>query len=302
MTEILELLVRKSVRSMSFSSLLPPSYLEEAKAWLAQDCPSYDIGGFVVGEKVETATLYMKSSGVLCGLAYAEGLIEFMGLSVSWNSNYHEGDYIDVTSKVSIGVVTGKVKDILHIERTILNIISRASGVATAARESVNIAKASGWNGYVAGTRKTTPGFRNVEKYALIVGGAATHRMDLSQMVMLKDNHIWSCGSITNAVKKAKSAAGFSMKIEVECQSLEEALEACSAGSDIVMLDNMNADVLKEAAKQIKEQFPHVLIEASGGITEHTMAHYMCPQVDIISRGALTQGYPCLDFSLKINH
>lgn len=287
---------------MSFSSLLPPQYLDEVKAWLAQDCPSYDIGGFVVGDKMETASLYMKSSGVLCGLAYANGLIEHMGLSVQWNSDYKEGDYIEVTGKVTIGVVTGKVKDILHIERTILNIISRASGVATIARESVNIANANGWHGFVAGTRKTTPGFRNVEKYALIVAGAATHRMDLSQMVMLKDNHIWSCGSITNAVKKAKTAAGFSMKIEVECQSLAEALEACSAGSDIVMLDNMEADVLKGAAKQIKELYPHVLIEASGGITEHTLPHYMCPHVDIISRGTLTQGYPCLDFSLKINH
>jgi len=287
---------------MAFASLLPSHYLEEVKEWLAQDCPSYDIGGFVVGDKVETATLYMKSSGVLCGITYANGLIEYMGLSVQWNSDYNEGDYIEVTSKISIGVITGKVKDILHIERTILNITSRASGVATIARESVNIANANGWHGFVAGTRKTTPGFRNVEKYALIVGGAATHRMDLSQMVMLKDNHIWSCGSITNAVKKAKSAAGFSMKIEVECQSLAEALEACSAGSDIVMLDNMEADVLKEAAKQIKELYPHVLIEASGGITKDTMSKYMSPQVDIISRGALTQGYPCLDFSLKINH
>jgi nicotinate-nucleotide pyrophosphorylase (carboxylating) len=121
-------------------------------------------------------------------------------------------------------------------------------------------------------------------------------------MVMLKDNHIWSCGSITEAVKIARKAAGFSQKIEVECQSLEEAMEAAEAGADIVMLDNFEPGQLQRDAETFKSKFPHVLVEASGGITTETMPDYLCPHVDIISQGKLTQGYPCVDFSLKIVH
>lgn len=121
-------------------------------------------------------------------------------------------------------------------------------------------------------------------------------------MVMLKDNHIWSCGSITNAVTLARKAAGFSQKIEVECQSLDEALEAAQAGADIVMLDNFEPKQLQNDAKIFKSKYPHVLVEASGGITTETMPDYLGPHVDIVSQGKLTQGYPCVDYSLKIVH
>jgi nicotinate-nucleotide pyrophosphorylase (carboxylating) len=127
-----------------------------------------------------------------------------------------------------------------------------------------DISDANRWHGSVAGTRKTTPGFRLVEKYALIVGGAAPHRHDLSQMIMLKDNHINVTGSITNAVRKAKETAGFSVKIEVECQNKEEAIEAALAGADIVMLDNYTAERISDDSSHLKRQFPHLLIEASG--------------------------------------
>ena len=183
-----------------------------------------------------------------------------------------------------------------------MNTLSRCSGVATLSRVAVDRARSLGWQGHVAGTRKTTPGFRIVEKYGLLVGGAATHRLDLSQMVMLKDNHIWSCGSIENAVKLARKAAGFSQKIEVECQSLDEAIEAATAGADIVMLDNFKPDQLRKDAETFKTKFPNVLVEASGGITSDTMPDYLCQHVDIVSQGKLTQGYECVDFSLKIIH
>jgi nicotinate-nucleotide pyrophosphorylase (carboxylating) len=140
-----------------------------------------------------------------------------MDLEVKWN--FEEGVFIDVATapnrRVIVAEVKGKCRNLLLAERTALNTLSRASGVATEARKSVNIAREHGWAGWIAGTRKTTPGFRAVEKYALLVGGAATHRQDLSQMVMLKDNHIWSAGSITKAVHKAKTMTGFSIKIEV---------------------------------------------------------------------------------------
>jgi nicotinate-nucleotide pyrophosphorylase (carboxylating) len=132
------------------------------------------------------------------------------------------------------------------------------------ARKMADLSEAKQWSGSVAGTRKTTPGFRLVEKYALIVGGAAPHRHDLSQMIMLKDNHINVTGSITNAVHKAKGAAGFSVKIEVECQNKAEATEAALAGADIVMLDNYSAERIAEDSVDLKGQFPHLLVEASG--------------------------------------
>ena len=260
------------------------------------------VGGFVVGEKLETAHLLCKSSGVLAGVPYAQAVFEYFDLDVEWK--FDEGVFIDIDSspnkKVIVAIVKGKCRNVLLAERTALNTLSRASGVATESRKCVNIAKANNWHGWVAGTRKTTPGFKYVEKYALIVGGAATHRQDLSQMVMLKDNHIWSAGSITNAVHKARSAAGFSMKIEVECQSVTEALEAATAGADIVMLDNFTSETIHPAAAEIKSKYPNVLVEASGGIRQDTLHLYMSPHIDIISQGALTQGYPCIDFSLKV--
>jgi len=215
-----------------------------------------------------------------------------------------EGAKIDGASsknKIVMANVYGPANSLLRAERTSLNVISRCSGVATASFEAVEKARKSGWMGHVAGTRKTTPGFSLVEKYGLLVGGASTHRLDLSQMVMLKDNHIWSMGSITEAVNKAKKAAGFSQKIEVECQTLEDAKEACCAGADIVMLDNFTPSQLKKDAKELKMLFPHVLIESSGGITIDNMEDYLSDDIDIISQGKLTQGYKSLDFSLKID-
>ena len=117
-----------------------------------------------------------------------------------------------------------------------------------------------------------------------------------------KDNHVWSTGSITNAVKKAKSAGGFSLKIEVECRSLEEAIEAAQAGCDVVMLDNFKPAQLKDTAKQIKSQHPHILIEASGGVTMDNVHEYFSDDIDIISMGTLTQSVPHVDFSLKVKH
>lgn len=285
----------------NFGDLLPITFSDEIRGWLKADCPTTDIGGFVVGQGEETASLYMKSTGVVAGVPYAQAVFDEFKLSVEWFAK--EGDFIagSGSNKVVVAKVRGPCKDILLAERTALNLMSRASGVATKTKSAVDIKEANNWHGYVAGTRKTTPGFGRVEKYALQVGGGATHRQDLSQMVMLKDNHIMASGSITNAVTKARSAAGFSMKIEVETGNLADALEAANSGADIVMLDNFKPDELHKVAAEVRSKYPHVTIEASGGITEETMGDYMGPCVDVISRGNLTQGYPCLDYSLKID-
>uniref|UniRef100_A0A7S4SX58 Nicotinate-nucleotide pyrophosphorylase [carboxylating] n=1 Tax=Ditylum brightwellii TaxID=49249 RepID=A0A7S4SX58_9STRA len=273
--------------------------------WIHDDIPSFfDVGGLVVGKDEKSATLWMKSNGVLAGKIFFELCFELLGCQVVWEDCAVEGQKVDVSAsgKIKLATVNGPVNAILRGERTALNTLSRCSGVATLSAEAVALARECGWNGMVAGTRKTTPGFRLVEKYGLLVGGAATHRLDLSQMCMLKDNHIWAAGSITNAVKLARKACGFSSKIEVECQSLEEALEAAEAGADVVMLDNFTPARLKTDAQTFKQKFPHVTVEASGGITTKTMKDYLCDHVDVVSQGKLTQGYSCLDYSLKIDH
>jgi len=167
-------------------------------------------------------------------------------------------------------------------------------------RKARNIAESAGWKGRVAGTRKTTPGFRLVEKYAILVGGVDAHRYDLSSMIMLKDNHIASAGSITAAVQKARLVGGFTIKIEVECQNEKEAEEALSAGAEIVMLDNVSHDQMKIISKNLKKKFPHGLIEASGGVNLTTLPSYFSEHVDIISSSFLHQGVPHIDFSLNV--
>ena len=285
----------------SLPNLLPPHWKNEIARYLELDMPKWDVGGFVVGDAPHHAMLLGKAPGVLAGVPFATHAIELAGCEVEWL--VPEGHVIsaeDAKAKRPVAKVTGPTRCILMAERTALNILSRASGVATAAHHAMEVARAHGWSGKVAGTRKTTPGFGLVEKYALLVGGADTHRMDLSNMVMLKDNHIWSTGSITESVRRARYACGFSTKIEVECTSQQDAVEAGEAGADVIMLDNYTGDELKKVAAELKARWPHIIIEASGGITLETMPTFFSPHVDIISQGALTNGYDTLDFSLKV--
>ena len=284
-----------------WSALLPPTWKEEVIHWIQQDIPKWDVGGFVVGDAPHYAMLLGKSEGVLAGVPFANFVFEYVGLTVEWLKP--EGHYItaeEAAAKTPVAKVSGPTRKLLVAERTALNILARCSGVASAAHAAMGIAREHGWHGKVAGTRKTTPGFGIVEKYGLLVGGADTHRMDLSNMVMLKDNHIWSTGSITASVAKARAACGFSTKIEVECTSEQDACEACTAGCDIIMLDTYAPAELKQVAARVKQRWPHVIIEASGGITSATMPAFFCEHVDIISQGALTQGYGVVDFSLKV--
>lgn len=288
-----------------YTHLLPGTNIDAIiRSWLQEDMPTFDVGGFVVGSSNKKAILYMKSPGVFAGKPFVESVFRLLECKIIWTSDAIEGRFIDPVGKLVLATVEGPAHAILRGERTALNTIARCSGVATSCYLSCQKIKKifPHWNGVIAGTRKVTPGsFRIVEKYGLIVGGCNTHRLDLSQMTMLKDNHIWSCGGdIMKAVKLARTAAGFSQKIEVECQSLEEGIEAAKAGADVVMLDNFSPDALKTDAKKLKEIYPHILVEASGGITFDSMDQYVCDAVDIISRGDLTQGYSCLDYSLKI--
>ena len=204
------------------------------------------------------------------------------------------------TVKIAVAQVSGPVRNLLLGERVALNTLARCSGIATASR-------AAGFKGIVAGTRKTTPGFRLVEKYGMIVGGVDAHRYDLSSMVMLKDNHVWSTGSITSAVTTARRAAGFSIRIDVEVPSYREAREAICAGADVVMLDNMAGDELVQTAQRLKEELGkdyHFLLESSGGITLANLStgQRVNHAIDIISTSSIHQSTRHIDFSLKVHH
>ena len=285
-----------SVSDTDYAHLLPPRYRDLTHSWLQEDMPSFDYGGFVVGSKTEEAVLLCKSPGVLCGVPFFDAIFEELGCKVEWQ--YEEGSRLEPVCEVAR--VSGPANRLLQGERTGLNMLTRASGIATHARDLADEKKRIGWCGEVAGTRKTTPGFRMVEKYSLLVGGISTHRNDLSQMVMLKDNHIWSAGSVSEAVKRARSVAGFSIKIEVECRGLAEAREAAEAGAEVVMLDNFEPEALAVASKTLKNEFPHLTIEASGGIRKETLAQFCLPTVDVVSLSTTTQGYGTVNFSLKL--
>jgi nicotinate-nucleotide pyrophosphorylase (carboxylating) len=203
--------------------------------------------------------------------------------------------------------VRGPVRHLLLGERVALNTLARCSGIATKSNRLLTLLRGAGYPNILAGTRKTTPGFRLVEKYGMLVGGVDAHRVDLSAMTMLKDNHIVAAGSITNAVRAAKAAGGFAIKVEVECQSFDEADEAIAAGADIVMLDNFTPEGVQVAAKDLKDKWgrgtgdrKQFLVEVSGGLTEYNVEKYVCGDIDIVSTSSIHQGVPHVDFSLKI--
>lgn len=266
-------------RQLKYSHLLPATYSQTVAAWLAEDCPSFDYGGFVVGEDVKEASLWCKASGILAGVPWFDEVFRQLGCSVQWH--YEEGAFIGEGSspgqkvKVKAATVRGPARKVLLGERVALNTLARCSGIATASNAFLRKARQAGYKGIVAGTRKTTPGFRLVEKYGMLVGGVDMHRYDLSSMIMLKDNHIWSTGSIPSAVAAARAAGGFSLRIDVEVQSEEEARQAIAAGADVIMLDNLEGEELVQVARRLKSELhtssgvrggKEFLLESSGGI------------------------------------
>lgn len=293
----------------SFDHLLPASgqWKQDITNWLQEDVPAFDFGGFVVGSDIKTATLLCKQNGILSGVPFANEVFKQCSLKVEWL--YPEGAELVASNtaegKLPVAKVTGEARNVLLAERTALNLLSRSSGIATSSHKLILSARKVGYHGIIAGTRKTTPGLRRLEKYSMLVGGCDTHRYDLSSMVMLKDNHVWSTGSITKAVHSARSVCGFSVKIEVECQSEEEADEAIAAGADVIMLDNFEPQGLKTCASSLKSKWKgkkQFLLECSGGLKLDNLQGYLCDEIDIYSTSSIHQGTGVIDFSLKIDH
>ena len=246
--------------------------------------------------KIVNAYIISKDEGILAGINIIRDLFEEYGVKVKF--------WLTEASKISKGdlllAIEGDARTILLLERTALNLIMRMSGVATAANHYVNLVDNSSVR--VAGTRKTSPAIGKFDKYALKVGGADTHRFSLDDMVLIKDNHIAACGTPLETLLKAKKNTSFSKKIEIEVETLDDAVDCVQNGADIVMLDNMNASQVKEVLDKLNELNirQNSLIEVSGGITEDNISDYAGLGVDIISIGALTHSSRSLNFSLKI--
>lgn len=236
--------------------------------------------------------LICKQDGIIAGLDVFKRVFELLDDTVEFKMSYKDGDA--VKNGELIGVVTGDIRALLSGERTALNYLQRMSGIATYTRSIADLLKGSKTK--LLDTRKTTPNMRVFEKYAVKVGGGCNHRYNLSDGILLKDNHIGAAGGVKEAVKMAKEYAPFVRKIEVEVENLDMLREALDAGADIVMLDNMSVEDMKEAVKITGGKAE---TECSGNVTRENVARLVDIGVDYISSGALTHSAPIMDLSLK---
>ena len=239
--------------------------------------------------------LIAKQDGVIAGLQVFARVFELLDEKTQVQLFVKDGD--EVSKGQKLGVVHGDIRVLLSGERTALNYLQRMSGIATYTHQVA--ALLAGTKTKLLDTRKTTPNNRIFEKYAVKVGGGNNHRYNLSDGVLLKDNHIGAAGSVTRAVEMARAYAPFVRKIEVEVETLEQVREAVAAGADIIMLDNMSHDVMKEAMGIIAGKAE---VEVSGNVTKENIARITDLGVDYISSGALTHSAPILDLSLKNLH
>lgn len=276
--------------------LLPQFYIDDLiKTALREDINYIDTTtDLMIPEEAHSAARFMaKAEGVLCGLEVALRVFTLLDAGFSAKVYSHDGDRVkpgDILAEVE-----GSTRFLLKGERTALNLLQHMSGIATMTDRCVQIVR--GTNASIADTRKTLPGLRPLQKYAVTVGGGRNHRYNLSDGAMLKDNHIDAAGGITPAVKAIRGKLGHMVKLEVETRNLEEVREALAAGADVIMLDNMDCDSMREAVKVVSGR---ALLEASGGITDETLRAVAETGVDIISIGTLTHSVKALDISMKI--
>ena len=239
--------------------------------------------------------LICKQDGVIAGLEVYKRVFELLDEKTEVEFYVKDGDV--VKNKQLMGVVRGDIRVLLSGERVALNYLQRMSGIATYTRSIVDLLEGSKTR--LLDTRKTTPNMRVFEKYAVKVGGGCNHRYNLSYGILLKDNHIGAAGSVAKAIEMAKEYAPFVRKIEIEVENLEMVKEAVEAGADIIMLDNMTPDEMKEAIKIIDGR---AQTECSGNVTKENVARLVSVGVDYISSGALTHSAPILDISMKNLH
>jgi len=280
---------------------LPEKVLEKKLLlFLQEDIDFGDISVEFVPEKDVVAHLYAKQHGVLCGLDFAKILLKSLDLEA--HSEKKDGDTI--APKDLILTIKGSSKLILVTERTILNLLMRLSGISTKTKKLVDIVKKTNNQIVIASTRKTTPGLRYFEKYAVKIGGGDPHRWSLSDTILIKENHLvlFHNENIGNIVTKFKQGSSFTKKVDIEVETIEEFEEVLESDPDIIMLDDFTPDQIYKAIEILNSNklSKKPLIEISGGITEANIENYLINGVNIISIGALTHSVKSIDFSLKI--
>ena len=260
---------------------------------LKEDIPYEDITTNSIVPETSTASvdLIAKGTGVAAGLDVFKRVFALIG-QVKVELYLNDGD--EVSPGIKVASIKGNARNILTGERTALNLLQKMSGIATLTRKYVEAVE--GTHSTIVDTRKTTPGLRLLEKYSVTVGGGSNHRANLSDGVLIKDNHISAAGSITNAIKLVKSHASFVKKIEIEVENLKMLDDALDAGADIIMLDNMTVNIMREAVDRVNKR---AITEASGNVDLKTVADIARTGVDIISVGNITHSAPILDFSMK---
>jgi nicotinate-nucleotide pyrophosphorylase (carboxylating) len=261
--------------------------------WLDEDVNYYDLTAKIMVEDEAVANFGMNAREpiILSGLKIAEMVFKKMDPDCSFETNYKDGDRVEKGE--TFAVVTGNAQGLLTAERVALNLIQRMCGIAGLTAQYVDAIDGTGVT--LIDSRKTTPGLRMIEKYAVVCGGGRSHRLGLDNGIMLKDNHIAVAGSITAAVQRAKAYAPILTKIEVECDRLDQVEEALASGVDVIMLDNMSNEDMARAVGMVDKQVP---LECSGGVRLETIRAKAETGVDYISVGRLTQSVVCVDIGL----
>lgn len=267
---------------------------ELIKMALKEDISTEDVSTNAVMKEYKKGAVQLicKQDGVICGLEVFARVFKILDENTQINFYVKDGDKVAKSQRIAD--LTGDIRVLLQGERTALNFLQRMSGIATYTAEVAALLKDCATK--LLDTRKTTPNMRIFEKYAVRCGGGNNHRYNLSDGVMLKDNHIGAAGGIANAVKAAKEYSSFVRKIEVEVETLEQCKEAVEAGADIIMLDNMSVENMKKAVALIGGR---ALTECSGNVTRENIKNIISTGVDYVSSGALTHSAPILDLSLK---
>lgn len=268
---------------------------DHVKSALIEDIGYGDITTENLAEDTDTLEGYLntRSDGVLCGIDVFKTVYKLLSEDIKIDFHFKDGDTIQKGD--CLATISGPAKELLIGERLSLNYIQRMSGIATETRKYQDAI--APYQAKIVDTRKTTPNFRMFEKYAVKTGGGALHRFNLSDCAMIKDNHIRLAGSITKAVEKLRKNISHAHKIEVECDTLEQVIEALECGADIIMLDNMPVENMKKAVQMINKT---AIVEASGNVNLSTVNEIASTGVDIISSSAIVAKAPTLDIALDI--
>ena len=276
--------------------ILPDFYIDELiKKAITEDINYIDVSSaYLFGDDDRTEAYFVsKADGVLCGIEVALRVFSLLDNTLEYKLYKHDGD--EIKTGDLIAEFSGKTLKLLEGERTALNLLQHMSGVASMTNAAVKAIE--GTDSTIADTRKTLPGLRAIQKYAVTCGGGHNHRYNLSDAAMLKDNHIDAGGGITKTVKALRAKIGHTVKIEVETRTLDEVREAVAAGADIIMLDNMSLETMQEAVRIIDGK---ALTEASGNVTLENIKPVAEAGVNIISMGAITHSVKAFDISMRI--